>query len=138
MFLTCDRNNVTTDYNAVSGGFLVVRPNQRDFDRMVDIIVSGGHNYDAGDGWGGKNLAYGGYYGAGTIQGLSSFYYDYYENATRSVELNRCVYNTMVDDRYHFDTKHNKTLCRTTEEACQNCQETELDQIYTAHVRACC
>ena len=121
----------------VQGGFLVIRPNQRDFDRMVNIILSGGHGFDGGEGWGGRELAYGGYYGAGTIQGLASFYYDYYENSTRSVELNKCYYNTMVDNRYHFDKDLKKNVCRTTEDTCENCRETNLEKIYTAHFTVC-
>jgi len=91
----------------VQGGFLIVRPNRRDFDRMVNIILSGGGFSDSC--WGGK-LGYGGYYGAGTIQGLASFYYDYYEKSKRSIELNRCYYNTMVDEPYHFDKTQKKNI----------------------------
>lgn len=120
----------------VQGGFLVIRPNRRDFDRMVDIILAGG-NYTIGDGWGGQELGYGGYYGAGTIQGLASFYYDYHENSKRSVELNRCYYNTMVDNPYDFDKKSNQTLCTTTEEECEDCRQTKLEDIYTAHFTVC-
>ena len=35
---------------------------------------------------------------AGTIQGLASYYYGHLQPG-RSVELNRCYYNTMVDNR---------------------------------------
>ncbi len=68
----------TRDYNMVEppkrqphqvgiqGGFLVVRPSQDDFDKLVSVILSGG-GFVRGKGWGGLN--YGGYYGSGTIQG---------------------------------------------------------------------
>jgi len=118
----------------VQGGFLFVRPNRRDFDRMVNIILSGGGFSNSC--WGGE-LGYGGYYGAGTIQGLASFYYDYHENSKRSIELNRCYYNTMVDAPYHFDKKQNKNICRTTENTCQDCGETKLEEIYTSHFTVC-
>jgi len=118
----------------VQGGFLIVRPNRRDFDRMVNIILSGGGFSDSC--WGGK-LGYGGYYGAGTIQGLASFYYDYYEKSKRSIELNRCYYNTMVDEPYHFDKTQKKNICRTTENTCENCCATKLEEIYTSHFTVC-
>ena len=121
----------------VQGGFLVIRPNRRDFDRTIEIILTGGNGYTIGDGWGGEKLAYGGYYGAGTIQGLASFYYDYYENATRSVELNRCNYNTMVDNPYHYNEKNKKNICRTTEDECEDCRKTKLKDIYTVHFTVC-
>jgi hypothetical protein len=41
---------------------------------MVNIILTGGHGFKGGYDWGGKELTYGGYYGAGTIQRLASFY----------------------------------------------------------------
>lgn len=123
----------------VQGGFLVIRPNQRDFDRMLEIILTGGKGYTIGSGWGGSKLGYGGYYGAATIQGLASFYYDHHEKATRSVELNRCKYNTMVDDPHDFDEDINRTLCRTTEGdgECEDCRETKLKEVYTAHFTVC-
>eukprot|EP00751_Fragilariopsis_kerguelensis_P032752 CAMPEP_0170965998 /NCGR_PEP_ID=MMETSP0735-20130129/41337_1 /TAXON_ID=186038 /ORGANISM="Fragilariopsis kerguelensis, Strain L26-C5" /LENGTH=273 /DNA_ID=CAMNT_0011383625 /DNA_START=326 /DNA_END=1147 /DNA_ORIENTATION=+ len=119
----------------VQGGFLVIRPNQRDFDRMVHIIQTGGDFHDAQ--WGGDNLGYGGYYGAATIQGLASYYYDYHENATRSIELNRCHYNTMVDTPKQFIKEYQKELCTTTEDTCEDCRHTKLEDIYTTHFTVC-
>jgi len=124
-------------YNiGVQGGFLVVRPNQRDFDRMVDLIVTGGgfaYSY-----WGGEDdLKYGGFYGAGTIQGLASYYYDYHENATRSIELNKCKYNTMVDDPIFTDEKTQKKYCRTEEDECEDCRDTKFEDVYTVHFTLC-
>jgi hypothetical protein len=52
----------------VQGGFLVIRPSKDDFEKFVNVILSGG-NYTPGAGWGGHELKFGGYYGAGTIQG---------------------------------------------------------------------
>eukprot|EP00536_Pseudo-nitzschia_multiseries_P010922 jgi/Psemu1/289374/fgenesh1_pg.351_\ len=121
----------------VQGGFLVIRPNERDFLRMIEVIQTGGEGFDIAHGWGGQKHQYGGYYGAGTIQGLASFYYDYHENATRSVELNRCKYNAMVDHPLHFDEEKKKKLCRTTEKKCEDCRKTRLEDIYTAHFTVC-
>ena len=119
------------------GGFLVMKPSKEDFDKFVSVILSGG-NYSIGRGWGGK-LNYGGYYGAGTIQGLASYYYSHLQ-PNRSVELNRCYYNTMVDDPYHNSEKLNRTnMCRTLEPdyTCQDCRKTSLDEIYTTHLTVC-
>jgi hypothetical protein len=119
------------------GGFLVMKPNKEDFDRFVSVIISGG-NFSTGNGWGGK-LQYGGYYGAGTIQGLASYYYGHLQ-PNRSVELNRCYYNTMVDNPYYNSTKLNRThMCRTLESdnTCQDCRKTSLDEIYTTHFTVC-
>lgn len=120
----------------VQGGFLVIRPNLRDFNRMVEIILSGG-NFTINHGWGGQSLGYGGYYGAGTIQGLASYYYDYHEKGKRSIELNRCKYNTMVDDPYDEKKDTNETLCRTLEETCEDCRESKLEDVYTTHFTVC-
>jgi hypothetical protein len=119
----------------VQGGFLVIRPNQRDFDRMVEIIRAGGDFQDSS--WGGEELGYGGYYGAATIQGLASYYYDYHENATRSIELNRCNYNTMVDEPIFFNKKLQKNLCTTLEDECEDCRKTKLEDVYTSHFTVC-
>jgi hypothetical protein len=117
----------------VQGGFLVVRPNQTDFDRNVEIILAGG-NFESSRGWGGRVKAYGGYYGAGTIQGLASYYYGEFAR-NRSVELNRCYYDSMVDKPYGDGTKN--TSCRTLEDECQDCRETDVKDIYTAHFTNC-
>ncbi|KAG7355499.1 hypothetical protein IV203_000185 [Nitzschia inconspicua] len=124
----------------VQGGFLLVRPNRRDFDDMVNLILSGGDGYTISNGWGQpKDDAVGGFYGAGTIQGLASYYYGRVENGTRSVELNRCYYNTMVDNPHSFNKHLNKTLCTTLEPdlSCEDCRQTTLEKVYTAHFTVC-
>ena len=122
----------------VQGGFLAVRPNRRDFDRMVNIIQTGGDFKESKWGYGKLgNDGYGGYYGAATIQGLASYYYDHYEKGTRSIELNRCNYNSMVDNPLRFNKKLNKSLCTTTEDDCEDCRETKFEDIYTSHLTVC-
>eukprot|EP00934_Nitzschia_sp_Nitz4_P007495 Nitzschia sp. Nitz4//scaffold65_size103378//82391//86634//NITZ4_004480-RA/size103378-processed-gene-0.36-mRNA-1//1//CDS//3329556282//7485//frame0 len=116
----------------VQGGFLIVRPNQTDYDRYVEILRSGG-NYSIGAGWGGPTKGYGGYYGASTIQGLASYYYGEFAR-NRSVELNRCYYNQMVDNPYG---DNNREKCTTTEETCQDCRETKVDDVFTTHFTNC-
>jgi hypothetical protein len=124
----------------VQGGFMVIRPNATDFDRYVETILLGG-DFQGGAGWGG-NLAYGGYYGAGTIQGLASYYYGHLQQ-NRSLELNRCYYNSMVDTPTNIDRvrENNKTklMCKTLEPdlKCQDCRKTDLEDIYTTHFTVC-
>jgi hypothetical protein len=120
----------------VQGGFLLVRPSQDDFKDMVNLILSGGDDFTITDGWG---SIVGGFYGAGTIQGLASYYYGHIKNMTRSVELNRCYYNTMVDNPHSFNKALNKTLCTTLEPdlSCENCRHTPLEKVYTAHFTVC-
>merc|ERR1712194_998075 len=80
-----------------------IRPNQTDFDRMIEILRKGGGFKESK--WGFHELdhdGYGGYYGAGIVQGFASYYYDHVEKGMRSLELNRCNYNSMVDNPLLF------------------------------------
>jgi hypothetical protein len=121
----------------VQGGFLVVRPNETDFHKYVDIILSGG-DYNIHEGWGGPKLAYGGYYGAGTIQGLASYYYGHFAK-NRSLELNRCYYDVMADDPMGKDVHVEEDVrrCRTLEDTCQDCRTVDPKEIFTAHFTVC-
>jgi hypothetical protein len=122
----------------VQGGFLVVRPNETDFQKYIDIILSGG-DYQISAGWGGDKLKYGGYYGAGTIQGLASYYYGHFAK-NRSLELNRCYYDTMVDDPMGKDMSQQDDdvkRCRTLEDTCQDCRTVDVKKIFTAHFTVC-
>lgn len=124
----------------VQGGFLVVRPDQSVFDEYIEIILEG--NYTESSGWGGSQLKYGGYYGAGTIQGLAAMYYSHLhpENA---VELNRCYYNNMVDCPYpkKYDEPENQhikqRLCISLQETCEDCRKTPINDIFSIHLTNC-
>eukprot|EP00546_Thalassionema_frauenfeldii_P009342 CAMPEP_0178927556 /NCGR_PEP_ID=MMETSP0786-20121207/19267_1 /TAXON_ID=186022 /ORGANISM="Thalassionema frauenfeldii, Strain CCMP 1798" /LENGTH=471 /DNA_ID=CAMNT_0020603029 /DNA_START=34 /DNA_END=1447 /DNA_ORIENTATION=+ len=121
----------------IQGGFLVVRPNQTVFEEYISIILEG--NYTESSGWGGHQLGYGGYYGAGTIQGLAAYYYGHL-HPEHSVELNRCIYNNMVDSPYpkpkNVGGSDEKT-CLTMERECDDCRETSIDDIVTIHLTNC-
>lgn len=124
----------------VQGGFLVIRPSQAVFDEYIDIILEG--NYTERNGWG-DTLGYGGYYGAGTIQGLAAMYYSHLRPKS-AVELNRCIYNNMVDSPYprKYDEKpefQNMTErpCITLEETCDDCRKTNIADIVTIHLTNC-
>jgi hypothetical protein len=118
------------DRVGVQGGFLVVRPNQQVFDELCAIIMAG--HFVPGPGWGGKKLRYGGYYGAAQIQGLLSYFYGHFHPDT-FVELNRCYYNQMADPPK--DKKRN--VCLTGEEHCQDCRDTDMADIKSAHFTLC-
>lgn len=99
----------------------------------MEIIIRGG-DFSIGRGWGG-DLNYGGYYGAGTIQGLASYYYG--EFATeRALELNRCYYDQMVDNPYGT-TKETFDKCVTSEVNCQDCRKTKIQDVFLTHFTNC-
>jgi hypothetical protein len=132
-FFTRDYNTVNPGRRkvhqiGVQGGFIVIKPNQTVFDELVDIILEG--NYTAVHGWGGKALSYGGYWGAGQIQGLCSYYYGHVKPNT-TVELNRCIYNSMADNPKF------KGTCRTLQEDCEDCRKTDFSKIKTFHLTVC-
>jgi hypothetical protein len=114
----------------MQGGFFVVRPDRQVFDEYCSIIMSG--QFVPGPGWGGPKLRYGGYFGAAQIQGLVSYFYGHF-HANTSIELNRCNYNQMADPPR--DDK--KDLCLTGEKNCQDCRDTNVPDIYSAHYTLC-
>jgi len=111
----------------VQGGFYVVRPNREVFHDLNKEILKG--NYERGSGWGKKK--YGGFWGSAQIQGFLSYFYGEIQ-PQNTVELNRCIYNTMVDD-----PPMNNGKCRTGEETCEDCRETPLSDMITVHMTTC-
>ena len=59
------------------------------------IIRKGDHR--GGSGWGGTRI--GNFWGGQTIQGVMPYYYYTFHNDSQQ-EVNRCVYNCMVDNPY--------------------------------------
>merc|ERR1712007_99070 len=76
----------------LNGGFLVVKPNQADYDKMVNIIREA--KFTRGRGWYGICCWT---YGARTIQGLLPYYYIHHKKNEDSQEVERCAYNNMVE-----------------------------------------
>lgn len=111
----------------VQGGFFVVRPSQEAFHELQMEILKG--DYHRNSGWGQKQ--YGGFWGSAQIQGFLSYFYGEIR-PKNAVELNRCIYNTMVDDDPFKDGK-----CRTGEETCEDCRETPLSDMITVHLTTC-
>jgi len=129
----------TRDYNMVKpgkknppgiqGGFIVIRPNLEHFEEYKQVILEG--DFRQFKGWAGK---YGGYFGAQQIQGLCSYFYDGLHPGT-AVELDRCIYNSMVDSPY--GEKNGKTLCIDGTSTCDDCRQTDFSLIKSAHFTLC-
>lgn len=117
---------------AMQGGFLVVKPNATVFDEMVEIILEG--KYEAGYGWGGPQLKFGGTYGSAQIQGLVAYYYGHVHPHS-AVELNRCIVNTMVDKP--FDQKNGTCLAPLENGTCEDCRKTSVDDVVSTHFTVC-
>lgn len=118
---------------SIQGGFMVVRPNTTVFQEYLDIILEG--NYEPGRGWGASNgLRFGGTYGSAQIQGLVSYYYGHVHPGT-AVELNRCIYNTMVDKP---TDKDEKCLSPRKEDGyCEDCRKTNFSDVVSTHYTVC-
>ena len=129
----------TRDYHSSYGegrkagfqaGFWVLKPSQKHFDALLQIIRQG--NYTGGfsreNGWGG--LGYGGFVGAMAMQGLMAYYYDVHVPGTW-IELNNCRYNAVSADV----TK--KGACKSGRATCEDCRSTPVDQLYSIHYTAC-
>lgn len=121
---------------AVQGGFFAVRPNARTYRRLINTVKSG--SFDMMSGWARKS--YGGYYGAPQIQGMLSFFYGEHDNTHSSVELDPCVYNSMVSFppiasdgfcRYHDKLESNK------QKECRDCADLSLSQLHSTHYTVC-
>lgn len=112
---------------AVQGGFFIVRPNSTRFEEIVKVVLKG--DYHDRLGWGSKQ--YGGFWGSAQIQGLLSYFYGEF-HPEGAVELNRCIYNNMVDDPYD-----KKGKCRTGQDLCEDCRKTPLSEMKTVHITMC-
>jgi hypothetical protein len=117
----------------VQGGFIIVKPNLNYFEEYRQIIIEG--NYTVDHGWGDK-LSYGGFYGAAQVQGLCSYFFGHIHPGT-TVELNRCIYNSMADNPHSEDTKN--PMCQTLQPLteCEDCRLTKVSHIKTAHLTVC-
>jgi hypothetical protein len=126
-------------------GFLIIRPNVTVFEDILRVVRTtdfvGGWAENCG--WGGKG--YGAFVGGAAMQGLLAYYYD--EVAPRSswVELNQCRFNHMgMDILYrappNYHPRVNPQLvgtCRNGRNYCEDCQTTDLADIYSIHYTQC-
>ena len=131
----------TLDYNMVNperpikpiqGGFVVFKPNQTIYDDMVGVVLKGNYN---SRGWEGKT---GKFWGSMTWQGLLPYYYHVLHRNT-SVELNRCIYDNMVQDPRFSElrARKNETERKCYTDTCEDCRHRQLPDIYSAHFTVC-
>ncbi|GBG33220.1 Galactinol synthase 1 [Hondaea fermentalgiana] len=96
----------------VQGGFMVLRPSVKTFERLVDIVREG--DFRPGSGWAGQNIGW--CWGGQTIQGLISYYYNRVDPDNKRV-LDYCRYNAMVSTK--------------------NCEETPISEVISIHFTVC-
>ncbi|KAI2491320.1 hypothetical protein MHU86_23229 [Fragilaria crotonensis] len=123
------QSTITTDPKryGVQGGFFIVRPSLAVLDDMKSLLLKG--EYSTQMGWG--RAYHGGYWGAPQVQGFLSYYYTVL-HPEHAVELNRCLYNTMLDNPMDRSGK-----CRTGEEVCQDCRQVALSDMFSIHLTLC-
>ncbi|KAL7436041.1 hypothetical protein ACHAXM_004965 [Skeletonema potamos] len=134
-FYTKDYNMINPGkekYAGVQGGFLMVRPDEDVFAEYINLVLQG--NYIEGKGWGGK---YGYFYGGAQVQGICSYYFGEI-HPEKGVELNRCRVNQMVDaPRFDGEDDDGEGKCRDGREQCEDCRETDLNDIFSVHFTIC-
>lgn len=125
----------TGDYNMrggspvppAQGGFLVIRPSMERFEEFCAIIKKGQHG---GNGWEGSKI--GNFWGGQTIQGIIPFFY-HIKHPGDGQEVNRCIYNVMVDNPY----KPHTSVCLDGEVTCQDCRLQSPQNVASAHFTIC-
>lgn len=114
-------------YPPVQGGFLVVKPSMDAFEELRSIIRRGNHG---GAGWEGSHI--GNFWGGQTIQGILPYYYNIL-HPDRALELNRCIYNCMVDNPY----RPNTNICQDGHDTCEDCRLQKPENVASAHFTIC-
>jgi hypothetical protein len=109
------------------GGFLVVRPSVARFEELRAIIRKGDFT---NRGWGKSGI--GNFWGGQTVQGILAYFY-HSVHPEDGQELNRCIYNCMVDNPYKGGT----TKCLDGHETCEDCRLQVVDKVATAHFTIC-
>jgi len=109
----------------IQGGFILAKPSLTLYQEMVHTVSQG--NFTIENGWEGSKV--GNFYGDAQVQGLFAFIwgYKYHENA---VELDRCIYNTHIED--------DGIMCKNSSQRnCDDCSQTPFDQIKFIHFTTC-
>lgn len=115
------------------GGFLVVRPSMDRFEELRRVIRTG--DWRSNGGWGGSGI--GNFWGGQTIQGILPYFY-YSIHPGEAMELNRCIYNCMVDNPYRPHADDNVKVCLDkTKKTCQDCRLQESELVSSAHFTIC-
>ena len=122
---TCDYNMMNARIRekkpgvpcAVQGGFVVVKPSFEVFDGMLEIVREGkfGAGFKLGaSGWNGTGIGH--WWGGATFQGVVPFYYEKVADSRRfpAMEVDRCIYDNMVDDPINPPPRKGGRDCRAT------------------------
>ena len=136
------------------GGFLLLKPSMETFDLFRRIVLNVPFNEPGSKGWGGSGL--GPFWGAMTFQGLLPYVYEEYEPGDfkgmigkgrndllegverkgRSVEIDRCVYNVMMDNPKTKDDSECRGPVKGVTD-CQDCRMQRPEDITTFHFTLC-
>jgi hypothetical protein len=121
-------------YKPVQGGMLLLRPSLSTYRDFQEILREG--DFRNRSGWGG---VVGPFYGAMTIQGILPYYYDYLHQGNKSLELNRCLHDSMADNPTTMETKGEVVLgkCRTGQTECEDCRARPMEDIVSFHFTCC-
>jgi len=129
----------TKDYNMapgrpvrkapVQGGFLLVRPSLAEMNRLWDVVKRG--DFRRPGGWGGSGI--GNFWGGMTIQGLVPYFYTELASPRASLEVNRCLYNQMVDAAGD-PTSRSSALAKMS---VPNCRQVKFDEVKNVHFTIC-
>jgi hypothetical protein len=115
----------TMKHVPVQGGFLVVRPSLITYADFSSILRKGDYREDGG--WAG--LGFGPSQGSSVFQDLIPYYYDHVHAGT-GVELNRCVYNNIVDDpRDGSDVCRDEYNRPDRKDECEDCRSRPVDEV---------
>ena len=115
---TTDPNMAThkgEDKMPAQGGFLVLKPSETDFRRIIDTLMT--TKFVSGGAWNGTKIGW--FWGGMTVQGILPYYYNRVTtpNVYRRKIVDRCRYNTMADTKV--------------------CEEVPLTRVKTAHFTIC-
>lgn len=105
----------------------MVRPSVARFEELRAIIRKGDFT---NRGWG--NSGIGNFWGGQTVQGILAYFY-HTVHPEDGQELNRCIYNCMVDNPYRAGT----TRCLDGHETCEDCRLQLVDNVASAHFTIC-
>ncbi len=113
----------------VQGGFLALKPDLSTADRLWAIVKKG--EFRKGGGWEGSGI--GNFWGGMTIQGLIPFFVTEVAPKSWSEEVDRCVYNQMVDAAGD-PTSKSKALANMK---VNNCRHTPYTDTRNVHFTLC-
>ena len=113
----------------VQGGFLVVRPDEAAAAGLWAIVKRG--DFRKGGGWEGSGI--GNFWGGMTIQGLLPFYATKVAAPSWSEEVDRCVFNQMVDAAGDPTSKSKQLATMRV----PNCRHTPFADTLNVHFTLC-